>query len=488
MSKNGKILLIDEDKDELKRLKLYIKKFGFDCFASKSTKKALELVSLERPNIVIADLNLLVHADNSILKEIIKFDSNILTLLYSTDRNIDSATLAFRSGAFDYLHKPISPDQLKAAIHRAMNHKLFMIQKNLLIYEKLEDVVRNYMGKKPVPSHRFIQYDKEIKKHKFGNMIGKSQLMQELFHKIIKISKSNANVMIYGESGTGKELIARSIHNCSRLRKNALIPVDCVALPENLLESELFGFEKGAFTGAESMRRGLLEYADKGTLFLDEIIELNPNLQAKLLRVLQEGEFRRVGGKQLIKVTMRVISASNIVPLEAVKYGKLRGDLYYRLNVIPLEVPPLRERKEDIPLLVDYFLHKSSHSNGESQKEFDSTAIDALMEYSWPGNVRELQNLIERLLSLVETERITAAELPEYITSSNHHDALKRAEYFDVPLLEAKKNVVENFEKEYLKQLLKKCNGNISKAANKAEISRRTLYRMIKSFNLYKQF
>ena len=226
--------------------------------------------------------------------------------------------------------------------------------------------------------------------------------MKKLFKKVMKIAQGSANVMIYGESGTGKEMLARSIHANSLQKANPFIPVDLVAVPENLLESELFGYEKGAFTGAESVRRGLLEYADQGTLFLDEICELAPKLQAKLLRVIQEQEFRRVGGNKLIKVNLRIISATNKEPKMAVNSGLLREDLFYRLNVIPLVLPPLRERKEDILLLVHYYLEKFGELSTSGIKSIDLAAMDAMMSYSWPGNVRELQNLVEQVVSLAE--------------------------------------------------------------------------------------
>lgn len=255
--------------------------------------------------------------------------------------------------------------------------------------------------------------DKNINPDMFDGMVARSGIMQEIMGKVLKIANSKANVLIYGDSGTGKELLARSIHNRSRLSSEVFIPIDCVALPDNLLESELFGYEKGAFTGAESMRRGLLEFADGGTLFLDEICELAPNLQAKLLRVLQEREFRRVGGKTLIKVDLRIISATNKYPLDAVKSGYLRQDLYYRLNVIPLELPPLKNRKEDIPLLADHFLEHFGKSARTRKKGIQESVLNALVDYSWPGNVRELRNLIECIVSLTDNSQITLSDLPD---------------------------------------------------------------------------
>ena len=354
------MLLVDDDTAYLKFLEHCIKKLGIKCFATNDSSKAIELLSREHPDIVLTDLRMPKKDGISLLEEIKKFDPSIIVILYTGYGSVDSVIKALRFGAFDYLQKPISLEQLQNIINRTLHRKFLEVQKNLSIYSKLEDTLQKFMYQKQFRNKNRAIYSQVNENEKLDNMIGKSSLMQELFQKVIKISNSDANVMIYGETGTGKELIARSIHMHSERKANAFMPIDCVALPENLLESELFGYEKGAFTGAVSMRRGLLELADQGVLFLDEICELAPHLQAKLLRVLQEREFRRVGGKRLLKVDFRVISATNKVPKQAVKNNVLREDLYYRLNVIPIELPALRERKEDIPLLVEYFIQKFS--------------------------------------------------------------------------------------------------------------------------------
>lgn len=315
----------------------------------------------------------------------------------------------------------------------------------------------------------------------FGKIIARSRIMQELFAETIRIAKSDANVMIYGESGTGKELFAQTIHANSRRKKKPFIPVDCVALPENLLENELFGHEKGAFTGAVSAHRGLLQIADHGSLFLDEICELALNLQAKLLRVLQEYEFRRIGSNKLTTVDLRIISATNKEPNEAVKSGLLRQDLYYRLNVIPLVVPPLRKRQIDIPLLFAYFFKKSRSSNRSAGKTtLDPEVLHAMMNYSWPGNVRELKNLVERLISLVDGSRIRLSDLPQDIRSVLGHPQIQQDRLMKSPFFAAKKE----FEKEYFSNLLEIFDGNISKAARFAQIDRKTIYRIIKECNI----
>lgn len=320
---------------------------------------------------------------------------------------------------------------------------------------------------------------------KSKHSIGNSDVLRNLLDRAAKAAKTSASVLIYGESGTGKELIAGSIHNQSSRVSHAFIAVDCVALPETLLESGLFGYQKGAFTGAQTTRRGLLEYAHGGTLFLDEICELGTNLQAKLLRVLQEKEFRRVGGKDLIKVDLRIIAATNRKPEEAIETGLLREDLYYRLSVIPLEIPPLRARKEDIPVLVEHYIQEFCHLNQIRKKEITVEALEGLIAYSWPGNVRELMNLVERLVTMVDDDRIELVHLPENIVNRKskpvHRD---NGEILKLPFTEAKRQIEDDFEKDYFVHLLQSCKGNISKAAHIARISRPTIYRVIKDHKL----
>ncbi|MFQ5706535.1 MAG: sigma-54 interaction domain-containing protein [bacterium] len=334
------------------------------------------------------------------------------------------------------------------------------------------------------PGRRSDYFQNKCSGSRSSNMVGKSKAMKALCEKVVKISQSEANVLIYGESGTGNELIARAIHAHSNRAANSFVAVDCVALPGTLLENELFGHEKGAFTGADWAKTGLLEYAHNGTLFLDEIVELDFALQAKLLRMLQEREFRRVGGKEIIKVNLRVVAATNKIPWQAVKTGLLREDLYYRLNVIPLETPPLRQRKEDIPILIDYYQDLLGQAKGIVPKTVESTALEALLNYSWPGNVRELQNLVENLISLVDGRRIALSDLPAHITRAPELRDFSRTELLDLPFHKARNLLSQEFEKEYFINLLKKERGNISKAAHCAEISRKTLYRIIEKYDL----
>ncbi len=308
------------------------------------------------------------------------------------------------------------------------------------------------------------------------NMLTKSTAMHRVLEIMKKAAVTDANVLIFGESGAGKELIARGIHHLSRRNKNAFIPVDCVALPSNLLESELFGFEKGAFTGAINRKHGLFELADQGTFFLDEICELDPMLQAKLLRVLQERQFRRIGGKNLITVDIRVISATNRHPEAAVREKILREDLYFRLNVIPIYVPALRERKEDIPFLAARFIEKFVHANGLGPKELAPETTQFLLDYDWPGNVRELQNTMEQMVSLSSRRMILPEDLPTCIRKHTSNTVVSPD-----PVIQPSRSWRENlnaFKRAYFKKLLDQTHGDISEAARQAKVSPRTLYRI----------
>lgn len=307
-------------------------------------------------------------------------------------------------------------------------------------------------------------------------IIGQSQQIRKVRAMIWQVAETNSDVLIVGETGTGKELIARTIHQHSLRKDGAFIPVDCVAIPANLLESELFGFEKGAFTGAAGMKHGLFELAHQGTLFLDEISELEINLQAKLLRVLQERQFRRLGSEHLIRVDMRVIAAMNQRPAKAMSHGNLRKDLFYRLNIIPMHLPPLRHRTEDIPVLVEHFLEKAIKKNHLSAKTISPEALALLQNYHWPGNVRQLQNVVERLTVLSQNAVISAPDIPA------KYQTLRRNPNTHLSFSEAKKRHLANFEKDYFTKLLVETKFNISQAAQIAGISDRTIYRMLQRY------
>jgi len=318
----------------------------------------------------------------------------------------------------------------------------------------------------------------------FEGIIAKSTIMRGVFEVMQKAAKTDASVFIFGESGAGKELVARGIHNLSRRKMKAFIPVDCVALPANLLESELFGFEKGAFTGAMGRKHGLLEFADQGTFFFDEICELDPMLQAKLLRVLQERQFRRIGGQNLIHVDMRVISATNRYPKTAIKEKALREDLYFRLNVIPICVPALRERKEDVPLLAAHFIAKFAATNNLGPKELAPETIHALQEYDWPGNVRELQNTMEQVVSLCPRRTILSEDLPIEIRKSRATAPQSGVSSARLDPVNSWRKDLENFKRLYFQKLLEQTQGDFPEAARQAKVSLRTLYRITQSCKL----
>src|SRR5690606_23057305 len=317
---------------------------------------------------------------------------------------------------------------------------------------------------------------------------GVSDAMQRLFALVLRVAPTDASVFLSGESGTGKELIARGIHLNSRRADEAFVAVNCAAFPENLLESELFGHEKGAFTGADSQKRGLMEYASGGTFFLDEICEMSLELQAKLLRALQERKIRRLGGEAEIPVNIRVIAATNRDPEEAVAQGILRQDLYFRLNVVPVNVPPLRERKEDIPLLAQHFLRRYAEQyerDGAEPLRLTPDAIRVLTAYRWPGNVRQIQNVIERVVSLASPgQEITAADLPEEIRGDGSQGTSALAFSTDLTFQQAKDVAIEAFERTYLEALLARHGGNISQAAREAQIDRKTIQRLLKKHGL----
>ncbi len=314
------------------------------------------------------------------------------------------------------------------------------------------------------------------------NIIGKSQVMRDIATRVLKVARNDVNVMISGESGTGKELIARNIHYHSPRRNAPFIPVDCVALPATLLESELFGFEKGAFTGAVHSKPGLFELANRGTLFLDEITELDHHLQAKLLRVLQERKFRRIGGKDFINVDVRIISATNRNPEQAVEEKWLRQDLYFRLNVVPVFLPPLRQRLEDIETLVAHFIRKYNPFASIEIKSISDEAITALKAYEWPGNVRELENIVQRMISLTDHADIETSDIPSDLNSLQFKE--DNGALINLPYKEAKARYVEEFTVNYLTQLMNKYKHNITHAAGASGLSRAMLYRLLQKFNI----
>ncbi len=455
-SKN-KILLIDDEADIRKDLSLIIESFGFICLTAENGEKGIELIKRESPDVLLTDQQMDETDGFQVLEFALEFDPTVPVVMFTGYGTVQMAVDAMKRGAFDFIQKPILPEFLEIVLNRAAEFRRI----------KKENIFLHTIS----PEETALV-----------NVVGRSPVMQKIAKQVVKAAQSNVNVMIVGESGTGKELIARNIHHFSPREEKVFIPVDCVSLPESLLESELFGFEKGAFTGAVKSRPGVFELANQGTLFLDEITELDFQLQAKLLRVLQERQLRRLGSDQFVNVDVRIISATNRNPEQAVEEKKLRDDLYYRLNVVPIQLPPLRQRREDIPLLVQHFMRKYSAFSPMDFTDIAPNALKCFQNYSWPGNIRELENIIQRILSMAEEPVIQKKNLPAELrnTAVNADDKID----LEVSYKEAKEKYFQNFEVAYLKKLLSKFDGNISLAAQKAGMSRQTLHRMLKTHGM----
>ena len=404
------------------------------------------------PDLILLDIQMPGIDGIETLKRIKDYDPRITVVMMSAHGSIEKAVKSMKLGAYDFIPKPFDRDRLRITV------------KNALMTSSLEQQVSELRS--------------ELKqKYKFENIVGQSGAMKEVFKAVEKVVDSSVTVLIQGESGTGKELIARAIHYHSKTRADKpFVAVNCTALPESLLESELFGHEKGSFTGAQGRRLGKFEQANTGTIFLDEIGLMSPSTQAKVLRVIQEREFERVGGSELIKVDVRIISATNCNLEEAMKTNEFREDLYYRLSVFPIKLPALRDKKEDIPLLAAFFLKRYSEKENKKIEGISPDALELLMAYGWPGNVRELENAIERAVVLASTNEINAKDLPPAVRSIGE----KKIYESDNTL----SSWIEKLEQEALTQALLENEGNISKTAKKLGIGRATIYRKAKKYGL----
>ena len=459
--RKAKILVIDDEREMLENYSRLLTKMGYSCTTESDSEAALKTIERLQPDIVLADLKMPKKDGFEILSFCKDLDPEMIVIMITAYATIENAVRAVKKGAFDFIPKPFSLDQLRIVIERALTQKRLK-EENYNLTRQLRDIFG------------------------FKNIVGKSPLMQDVFEMMNKVTKTDANVLIIGETGTGKELIARAIHANSRRYAKPFIPIDCASFPEHLLEDELFGHEKGAFTGAYKTKKGLFEVADGGTVFLDEIGDMGINLQAKLLRVIQERQLRRVGGTSFIDVDVRILSATNKDLKEAVEKGSFRKDLFYRLNVITIHLPPLRKRREDIPLLVDHFVQQCASDMGKKVSRIDCEVYSILQSYEWPGNVRELKNVIERAITLMDGEILTPAYLPDYILQEKmKQDLITSTPIFNrYSYKEAKERWIAAFEKEYLSRLLREARGNISLAAQRAGLNRRTIYRLMKRYNL----
>lgn len=444
----GKVLLVDDEVNILKVLSAILKKNGYDVYTARTAEEAVDKITNLNSDVIITDYKLPGMSGAELLDVLREKGCRIPVIMLTAYGTIEKAVDAMRRGAFNYLTKPVNPDELLTVAREAVEKHQLLLE-NISLKSQLRE------------------------RHSYKNIIGKSHVMQDIFNLIETVSKSNSNVLVTGESGTGKELVARAIHYESARANGPFIPIDCAALPEELLESELFGHEKGSFTGAYEQKIGQVELAKGGTIFLDEIGELSPNIQKKFLRFFQEREILRIGGKNRMKVDVRIIAATNRDLESEAKKGSFREDLFYRLNVVTIHIPPLRERKEDIPLLAGHFLNKLNEANNKAIAALDSEVMNAFMEYDWPGNIRELENIIERAVVLCPADIITMKYLPRSIREMHVADSRTGGEL----------NLIET-EKKLLLSALEKTLWNQTKAAEILGISRKQLRTKMKHHGL----
>lgn len=461
-----KILIVDDEKDMRDFLEIMLRKEGYEASSFASPKAALDLCKSEKVDLVISDIRMPGMGGVEFLKALKELDPDILVIMITAYASVETAIEAMKSGAYDYFTKPFNIDEVRINIRKALKLK------------SLEE------------ENRLLKTDLKTK-YGFANIIGTSPKMAEVYGFIMSIARTKTNVLVTGESGTGKELVARAIHMESERKDGPFIAINCGAIPENLLESELFGHQKGAFTGAVANKSGLAEEADGGTLFLDEITELPLHLQVKILRFIQERNFRRVGGTTDISVDIRLIAATNRDPEAEVKAARFREDLFYRLNVIRIDLPPLRERKEDIPMLARYFMERYGREHGKNIKLISEEALKCLMGYDYSGNVRELENIMERAVTLENTEAVTVEALPpalkeragalqalQAVPLSNGENACAPSNVVDL------EKTVEEFEKAIIMDALKKTGGVKKRAAELLGLSFRSMRYKLSKYDI----
>ena len=447
-----RILLVDDDKNTADGLKKILLQDGYDTGCTYTGKEALDLIEAEHFDIVITDMKLPDISGFSIIEKVKKKNVDIAVVMITAFSSIQTAIDAMKKGADDYLTKPVNIEELELILKKIWERRLLILQ-NKELKQKLND------------------------KYNFSGIIGNTPEIQLIFKTIMEIAPTAATVLIYGDTGTGKELIANAIHYSSDRKDKPFVALHCASLSEGVLESELFGHEKGAFTGAISQRRGRFELANGGSLFLDEVGEMNSHVQIKLLRVLETGKFERVGGEKTFESDVRIIAATNRDLEKEIKEGRFREDLYYRLNVINLKLPSLRERKEDIGLLIDNFLVKYSRKNKKDIKGITPQSAKLLDNYDWPGNIRELENTIERAVVMARNEYIEPSDLPSNI---NVNTKKSRKETFRIPSGATMKEI----EKKVIIETLQTTNGSKSKAAKILGISTRKIEYKIKEWSM----
>jgi DNA-binding NtrC family response regulator len=452
-------ILVVDDEDYIRNVIVeFLTREGYQVQGACSAEDALELLKTTVFDVLITDMKLPHRDGNSLLQEALTIYPEIIGIVMSGFGTIENAVKAMRNGAYDYISKPFQLVEASLVIKQALKHRRLK-EENCYLKAQLNE------------------------KHGFGNIIGKSKSMQEVFQLVETIAGTSSTILITGETGTGKELIAKAVHYRSLRKNQKIVCINCGAIPENLLESELFGHLKGAFTGADQTRIGRFEQANKGTIFLDEIGNMSQALQVKLLRVIQEREFERIGGSESIKIDVRIIAATSANLKEMVERNEFRSDLYYRLNVIPIHLPALRERREDIPLLVRHFVEKHRQLLGHDSKTVSQEAMKMLMNFNWPGNIRQLENAIERAVALMGMRTmILPMDLPQEIQNTNNN--LFLSEVF-IPDDGVNFNTqVSSLERELILQSLRRTNGNRGEAAKLLSLKRTTLVEKLKRLNI----
>lgn len=454
-----RILITEDDKQTRDLLAAFLSYKGYQVLQANDAQEVLEKIKLDDVDLVITDLMMPKVNGLEFVKKLKAIRPEIVIIAYSAFGNYEMASKLLKAGAFFYMEKPFDLEELDTHVKRALEHSNLQAQ--------------NFKGK-PVIKNRSL----------ICNIIGESEKMQSLFELIERVAESDSTVLIQGESGTGKELVARAIHDLGSRRHKNYVPVNCGAIPDDLLESELFGHVKGSFTGAISNRVGRFEMAHNGTIFLDEIGDMRPNLQVKLLRILQNKELEVVGATQLKKVDVRIIAATNQNLEQLVSEKQFREDLYYRLSVIPLTIPPLRERREDIPLLLEHFLRIFADDKRRIVTGFDRDVIEVLANFDWPGNVRELENLVERLVILKGSGQITMHDLPEKYLAKK--PVVPMSEHVPLPSNGiCLSSAVEEFENRLIMQALEKTGGNKKEAANLLNLKRTTFIEKLKKKKMF---
>ncbi len=439
------VLIVDDEEGIRESLSQILEDEEYETMAVSSGEDALRAVKESMPDLILLDIWMTGIDGIETLQEIKAMAPDPPVIMISGHANIENAIKATKMGAYDLLEKPLSLDKVLLTVERALEKKSLELENRAL----RENLSRKW------------------------KLVGNSQKMKQLHEQVLMAAASNSRVLILGESGSGKEIVAHLLHESSSRASGLFVEVNCAAIPQELIESELFGHEKGSFTGAFERKKGKFELADKGTLFLDEIGDMSLQTQAKVLRVIETQEFQRVGGNKNIKVDVRIVSATNKDLAEEVRKGHFREDLFFRLNVIPIKVPPLRERLDDIPLLVDHFLELFAEEYGQQKKELSPDALKALQRHSWPGNIRELRNVLERLVIMAPSKTIAAVE--------HLSGEVPPADYFSCNIL---KDAREAFEKDFILRKLEENNWNISKTAEILDIERSNLHRKIKAYDI----